>query len=288
MATYYIHTSGNDTTGNGSYANPWLTISKAHTSASDGDTIIVKTSTSNYTFATQEFSKILYIVGEDVTEVTFSNISACNGWYTRTSSNFFVNNCTFANIIISANQGLFHHPDNSGNGTGDVTITDCIIHDITLYSTAGARTNIFDCTNASGAGTGTFTVNKCLVYNIIKDGAGSAHILYTYQKGNTYFINTTIYADGSLIDSFNFGNVGVAKVYQFNNCIIQGKSSSLAWGSSSTHSSTYSCFNNMTSIPAAITGGTGVITSDPLFVDPANGNFNLRPNSPCINTGTLI
>jgi hypothetical protein len=31
-----------------------------------------------------------------------------------------------------------------------------------------------------------------------------------------------------------------------------------------------------------------VITTDPLFVDAANSNFNLRPTSPCIDTGVII
>ena len=32
--------------------------------------------------------------------------------------------------------------------------------------------------------------------------------------------------------------------------------------------------------------GTGNITSNPLWVDPDNGNFNLQPASPCIDTGS--
>ena len=32
--------------------------------------------------------------------------------------------------------------------------------------------------------------------------------------------------------------------------------------------------------------GVGNVDAEPLFVDEANGDYRLRPNSPCINTGT--
>jgi PKD repeat protein len=44
MATYYVDgKNGNDANGNGSSANPWKTLSKAHDRVSPGDTIIVRT-----------------------------------------------------------------------------------------------------------------------------------------------------------------------------------------------------------------------------------------------------
>lgn len=42
-ATYYVTKSGNDTTGNGSQATPWLTMVKAEATASNGDTVHVET-----------------------------------------------------------------------------------------------------------------------------------------------------------------------------------------------------------------------------------------------------
>jgi hypothetical protein len=34
--------------------------------------------------------------------------------------------------------------------------------------------------------------------------------------------------------------------------------------------------------------GPGNIDADPLFIDPANGDFRLQPNSPCIDAGTVV
>jgi hypothetical protein len=52
---------------------------------------------------------------------------------------------------------------------------------------------------------------------------------------------------------------------------------------------TYSDYFNISDPNSpTIISGTGVITSDPLFIDPANNNYNLSPSSPCIDAGTLI
>ncbi|HYE80060.1 MAG TPA: hypothetical protein VEI97_18940, partial [bacterium] len=45
--TYYIAPTGNDATGNGSVANPWLTIRKALQSVPDGSTVLAKPGTYN-------------------------------------------------------------------------------------------------------------------------------------------------------------------------------------------------------------------------------------------------
>ena len=55
---YYLNAdTGDDSTGDGSSSTPWLTISKAHTEASSGDTIICQDSTAEYAFSTIIFTK---------------------------------------------------------------------------------------------------------------------------------------------------------------------------------------------------------------------------------------
>jgi hypothetical protein len=49
MATYYISTTGNDNTGNGTINTPWFNLNKAWTVIAAGDTVYVRGGTYNYT-----------------------------------------------------------------------------------------------------------------------------------------------------------------------------------------------------------------------------------------------
>jgi hypothetical protein len=60
-----------------------------------------------------------------------------------------------------------------------------------------------------------------------------------------------------------------------SNCIFWGNNA----GQLSGCNATYSCIQNWTG------GGEGNINTDPCFVDDANDNYHLSPNSPCIDKG---
>ncbi len=81
-ADVYVSTSGNNTTGDGSAGNPYLTITKAVQMATAGDTIIVRTGTyRELVDITKRLTIRAYKDGNGVAEaVTISALEAIQGW----------------------------------------------------------------------------------------------------------------------------------------------------------------------------------------------------------------
>jgi len=295
MPTYYINAdTGNDTTGNGSQGNPWLTISKAYTSAASGDTIICQDSTATYTFATQTFTKSLTIQGEsdDASGAIFDAGGLGVRWAFDTVS-VQIDKLTFRNgdappEIAGIIPGIFYA---KGNGT-TLIYNDCIFHDFDI-NTRGYTGGLFTKTRIwQDSQLLDLTLNNCAIYDIRRIAGGEAWAIFTmYEElalSTITLVGCTIYsnlASATIWDVF-YGRESVRFVLK--NCIVIAKNTdapglyTLVPGA--TIAATYTCLHNFTDTIS----GTGNITSDPLLVDPDNGNLNLRPTSPCIDTGILI
>ena len=79
------------------------------------------------------------------------------------------------------------------------------------------------------------------------------------------------------------------------NCVIafntvKGQPEPTTAGSDGAWSMDASCYRNCCiypGVPEKFLAANGCVNADPLFADPANGNFALRVNSPCRNVGFL-
>lgn len=296
MADWYINAdTGNDTTGDGSSGNPWLTISKAHTSASGGDTIIVMASVNTYIFAgTQTFIKSLTIRGEDENpeNQVFDGGGATSMWKADTNTNlsFAISNLTFQNGVASGDG--FWTPQAAATNCNS-TWTNCIFRDYRLNGQTlsnGDYTFFFSRAGVTLATRGTLTITGC-IFDTIYGTAGRYTSIFGYATSGhqtATVTNCSFFFSSSFekISSFEVVNTGGVVTNVYKNCIIYaGVSTPFKTGVGTTTSTfNYSDAYQITSPPA----GTGNITSDPLFVDQDNGNFNLRPASPCLYTGTLI
>jgi hypothetical protein len=291
MSTYYLdYTLGNDTTGDGSYALPWKTLSKGHTSASAGDTLVFKDGTHSIT-GSQVFTKELTIEAENdglaildwannayswtndtatstgctVNGLVFYRMTGPAGGHSIIMYGSTFNNCEFRNCRIpnsSDNQGYvgFIGGYRSSDTTRDIVLNNCLFNDVRPYSgTGNVVSNLVSWRGGTGlTGLSEVRFNNCTFY------------VKTLETGITSFRLFNQYV-----------SAGTKATYK--NCIWYD-ALGITKGDIAGTTFTYGCEYNW-GTPLA---GTGNITSDPLFVDKDNSNFNLRPTSPCIDTGTLV
>jgi hypothetical protein len=115
VATYYVATDGDESTGDGSIGNPWATPGYAVGAASSGDTLYIKSGTYTCTTDTPNVSggilslgtKVLYIQGYDTTPGDFGtapiiDASGLPGSFTILITDFG-NAGLFANLTVVGN-----------------------------------------------------------------------------------------------------------------------------------------------------------------------------------------
>ncbi|MDD5570317.1 MAG: sugar-binding protein [Bacteroidales bacterium] len=158
----------------------------------------------------------------------------------------------------------------------------------------GASNNIFRTCRSIGSGVGA------MFYDTSEDGgaqyAGRNNIFENcIFENSTVVIDFDVYDQVSPVDSNTFINCtisggdylfNVARTNNYNrmiNCIVSGISNYKKGPNTLNFTYTYSDFwSNSFATPT----GTGNISVNPLFVDAANGNYQLQTGSLCINAGT--
>lgn len=288
MTTYYISPSGNDSTGTGTNGAPWATLAKAITSSASGDTIILKDGT--YTPSNWSITGSRNIQSENtgLAVINWSSASIiANVISISTNTVVTIQGLRFTNFVPSSgNPRLFGIT--LGN-TGDVTIDSCTFDNCTLRPDYNAGNLIYcDATTDNRP----LLVKNCLFVDIKKSThtgqpqspfCGNGRPLIEFRNCTLYFVT------GASNQSFSsiFYNFSTGASWRWRNNNISNQTGVTMSQVSGTSVATTCNYNNLHNISSAVSG-TGNIASDPLFVDVANGNFALRPTSPCLNTGTLV
>ncbi len=139
-----------------------------------------------------------------------------------------------------------------------------------LYDCNGTVWNNIISGNSADIGGGLYACNGIIQNNIIS--ANSARLGGGLRACDGTIQNNTIWGNAG-----QYGGLYGCKGY-IRNCIIWLNSSQLY----DCATPSFSCIQNWTG------GGIRNISSDPLLVDPGNGDFHLQPNSPCIDAGRYI
>lgn len=301
MATFYFGgPTGNDT-NDGSINSPWLNLQYAMLNSGPSDTLVVKQGTAIQTLDRSGPQKpdgrtIIGETGNPRDCILDFNNSVRFSW---DQENGLTN--TVRGITIQNTTGAGRDPSIFTNG-GTTNFINCIFRNVAGGHTGNKASdgNLFGRKDSLG---GIINVTSCLFIDIdcLINGQFNREtsLISGIDQVDYNFTNCTVY------NSPNPARAGYNKMYS----IIGGYNSSIDldmknmifkndWTSTMYYmrangpsndgiSIDYSCFDNIDdSIDISIPINNNLFT-DPLMVDPANENYNLRPTSPCIGTGTL-
>lgn len=292
MASYYISPTGNDTTGNGSFATPWLTLNKAHTAASSGDTIYFMNGT--HTMTNETINKNLTFEGVNKGLAIVNAADAVTRWTQSSTAVWTFKKLIFRNMR-NATAGSTFSSVGVFETRSNITIDDCLFEDFEVFNASSATygAGLFRQLN-----TGVYTVTNS-IFNV-GNGSVQATLMGTDNAlaRNLVFDKSTFYNCAS-IASARSADITI----DITNCIFWRENQSgsvdlFRKGNALVNIVVTQFDNNCTGEQyTTIPSGNNNITSDPQFVDALGGNFNLRGQikntfgeelvavSPAIDTG---
>jgi len=204
------------------------------------------------------------------------------GIYCESFSSPTIKNNTISENTASAGGGIYCYISNPRISGNTISYNTAFGGGIACYDCSPTITsNIITGNMASSAA--AISCYHCysqikyniIVYNIANDCAGGIHI----DSSAPTIQNNTIYGNSA-------GNNG-GGIYRYTGDPII--SNTILWGNSAASGKEIFLFSgDMDVAYCDVRGGwsgTGNIDSDPLFIDPVNGDFHLQVNSPCIDAG---
>ena len=197
-----------------------------------------------------------------------------------THSRAIVTNCVIAGNFCARGSATSIYTSKSSNW---YTATDRVGGGV--YMTAGTLANCRVTDNYGAQGGGVYAEGGTVVNCLVAGNAAYNAYQGLYASGSTKVVNCTVADNGvapasgltvsaSSVDAkLNAATVTMANTIVWSPACVTG----LAPGSASV---TYSCY------AAATEGASGNTARAPAFRNTANGDYSLRPGSPCRNAGS--
>jgi hypothetical protein len=263
MSTWYIATTGNDSTGDGSSGNPWATPAKAASVAAVDDTVMVAAGTYTLPATNITVSGINWIGAGWATTIW---AGANNNFYWTLHQGGSWTGFTFSSTATVGNGWIFYPGGNQG---GTYSWISCL-----FLNMSGNGNSIIDAQVAC-----TVNLIATLWVNCLCGFSNPTGIVMNLLN-NIFYLSP-----GTAVGALFYGGSYPLNLVNniFFNATGSGQSFS-AYGSLTNVTGGNNDIFNFSSPPSL----PGNIAADPLFVSASTGNFNLNINSPCIGTGTMI
>ena len=308
LMVMHVSTTGSDSTGDGSEANPFATIQTAIDSSSDGDTVLV---------AAGSYCDTINFVGKNIVVASHFIIDQDEAFVDSTILGITYDNYYNGDCADFFDGIQFINGEDSSAVLTGFTITSTFgrspIQCVDSSPTLSYLTLRDNYTNDDGGGAIYLVNSNSNLENlIIKDNSKGSH---NYGGAGIFAENSFISINNSLIannfssspphndDTLTGGIVAMNSILELDNNTFYGNSGEFYGGAIHFDTSSSGIITNSifweNEGPEGITGvatitysivqggwdGEGNIDADPLFCNPDSGDYTLATNSPCVGTG---
>jgi len=178
------------------------------------------------------------------------------------------------NAVYNCNIGIEIASEHDGKSTSGIIVRNNLVKENIVL---GIAIGGYD--SQRGSTDNCKIINNTLYKNNTEKIDWGAEILVQYYCSNNIIENNIIHSKSKIPMITNVTNTGQGNIFNNNIYFTEG-SPKWYWGSSS--------YSDFTSYQSGSNQEENSFYSDPLSVDPKNGDFMLNPNSPAIDNGNTM